>query len=131
MPTESNRRQIQERLAIVRATIGAAEKRAGRPAGSVHLIAVSKTVDVDGLEAAIEAGQREFGENRVQEAQAKWPALKARFPALRLHLIGPLQSNKLKDALALFDAIETVDREKIAAALSAGLGGGDREFPLF
>ena len=131
MTTDDQRRRVQERLAEVRSAIGAAERQAGRAAGSVRLIAVSKTVDVDSLEAAIEAGQRDFGENRVQEAEAKWPPLKARFPDVRLHLIGPLQSNKLKDALAVFDTIHTVDREKIAAALAGGLAGGQRDMPLF
>ena len=107
-----------ERLADVRRKIAAAEREAGRPAGSVALVAVSKTFDADAIRPVIEAGQRVFGENRVQEAQGKWPALKAEFPEIELHLIGPLQSNKAKEAVALFDVIETVDREKIAAGLA-------------
>ena len=95
-----------------------AELAAGRPAGEVKLVAVSKTRDEDEILPVIAAGQRIFGENRVQEAQKKWPKLKQRFPDLRLHLIGPLQSNKTADAAALFDVIESVDREKIAAALA-------------
>ena len=82
------------------------------------LVAVSKTFDAEAIRPVIEAGQRVFGENRVQEAQGKWPALKAEFPDIELHLIGPLQSNKAKEAVALFDVIETVDREKIAAELA-------------
>ena len=107
-----------ERLADVRRKIAAAERDAGRPAGPVALVAVSKTFDADAIRPVIEAGQRVFGENRVQEAQGKWPALKAEFPDIELHLIGPLQSNKAKEAVALFDVIETVDREKIAAELA-------------
>jgi pyridoxal phosphate enzyme (YggS family) len=110
-----------ERLADVKARIAAAEAAAGRAPGSVTLIAVSKTVPVEVLVPFIEAGQRAFGENRVQEAEAKWPALKKRFPDIRLHLIGALQSNKAREAVALFDAIHTVDREKIAGALAAAM----------
>jgi pyridoxal phosphate enzyme (YggS family) len=98
--------------------IAAAEAEAGRETGAVTLVAVSKTFDVDEIRPVIEAGQRVFGENRVQEAQGKWPALKAEWPDFELHLIGPLQSNKAKEAVALFDVIETVDREKIAAELA-------------
>ncbi|RST88333.1 YggS family pyridoxal phosphate-dependent enzyme [Aquibium carbonis] len=107
-----------DRLGDVRRRIAAAEAEAGRPAGVVTLVAVSKTFDADAIRPVIEAGQRVFGENRVQEAQGKWPALKAEFPDVELHLIGPLQSNKAKEAVALFDVIETVDREKIAAELA-------------
>lgn len=106
------------RLAQVRDNIATAEHVAGRAAGSVTLVAVSKTFDADAIRPVLEAGQRVFGENRVQEAQAKWPALKAEFPDVELHLIGPLQSNKAKEAVALFDVVETVDREKIAAELA-------------
>jgi pyridoxal phosphate enzyme (YggS family) len=107
------------RLGAVRARIAAAEQAAGRAPGSVRLIAVSKTFGAEEIRPAIAAGQRIFGENRVQEAKAKFPALKAEFPDLELHLIGPLQSNKAADAVALFDAIHTVDRDKIATALAA------------
>ncbi|MEX4005756.1 YggS family pyridoxal phosphate-dependent enzyme [Neoaquamicrobium sediminum] len=106
------------RLEAVKANITSAEKEAGRAAGSVTLVAVSKTFAADDIHPVIEAGQRVFGENRVQEAQSKWPALREHFPDLELHLIGPLQSNKAKEAVALFDVIETVDREKIAAELA-------------
>ncbi|RUZ78554.1 YggS family pyridoxal phosphate-dependent enzyme [Mesorhizobium sp. M7A.F.Ca.US.006.01.1.1] len=102
----------------VKAKIAAAEREAGREAGAVTLVAVSKTFDTADIRPVIEAGQRVFGENRVQEAQAKWPDLKDAFPDIELHLIGPLQSNKAKEAVALFDVIETVDREKIAAELA-------------
>ena len=107
------------RLAEVRARIDAAAKAAGRDPASVRLIAVGKTFGADAIEPVIAAGQRLFGENRIQEAQGKWPALKARYPDVQLHLIGPLQSNKVKDAVALFDVIETVDRPKIARAIAA------------
>ncbi|MBX9454013.1 MAG: YggS family pyridoxal phosphate-dependent enzyme [Mesorhizobium sp.] len=106
------------RLEAVKANITRAEKEAGRAAGSVTLVAVSKTFGADDIRPVIEAGQRVFGENRVQEAQSKWPTLREHFPDLELHLIGPLQSNKAKEAVALFDVIETVDREKIAAELA-------------
>ncbi|WP_421927719.1 YggS family pyridoxal phosphate-dependent enzyme [Neoaquamicrobium sediminum] len=106
------------RLETVKASIAAAEQEAGRTAGAVTLVAVSKTFGADDIRPVIEAGQRVFGENRVQEAQSKWPALREDFPDLELHLIGPLQSNKAKEAVALFDVIETVDREKIAAELA-------------
>jgi PLP dependent protein len=107
-----------QRLEGVRAAITAAEVEAGRERGSAQLVAVSKTFDADAIEPVIQAGQHVFGENRVQEAQGKWPALKERYPEIELHLIGPLQSNKAADAVALFDVIETVDREKIARELS-------------
>jgi pyridoxal phosphate enzyme (YggS family) len=110
--------ELQERLNDVRSRIAAGERAAGRPAGFVQLVAVSKTFEADAIRPAIEAGQRVFGENRVQESQGKWPALKAERPDIELHLIGPLQSNKAADAVALFDVIETVDREKIARALA-------------
>jgi pyridoxal phosphate enzyme (YggS family) len=105
-------------LLEVRARIARAEAEASRTAGSTSLVAVSKTFDADEIRPVIHAGQRVFGENRVQEAQGKWPALRADFPGLELHLIGPLQSNKAKEAVSLFDVIETVDRDKIAAELA-------------
>lgn len=113
-------------LDAVREQVAAAEKAAGRPAGSVRLIAVSKTFDADGIRPVIAAGQRVFGENRVQEALAKWPALKAETPDTELHLIGPLQSNKARDAVALFDAIHTIDRDKIARAIAAEIARAGR-----
>src|SRR6185295_6743082 len=107
-----------EQFFAVKRRIATAEREAGRDAGSVTLVAVSKTFEAEAIRPVIEAGQRVFGENRVQEAQAKWPTLKQEFPDIKLHLIGPLQSNKAKEAVALFDVVETVDREKIAAELS-------------
>jgi pyridoxal phosphate enzyme (YggS family) len=111
--------ELQERLDDVRSRIAMAEREAGRPGGTVCLVAVSKTFDADAIRPAITAGQRVFGENRVQESQGKWPELKAEHNDIELHLIGPLQSNKAAEAVALFDVIETVDREKIARALAA------------
>ncbi len=107
-----------ERLADIRSRIAAAEREADRPAGAAQLIAVSKTFDAPDIVPVIDAGQRRFGENRVQEAKGKWPALRERFADLELHLIGPLQSNKAGEAVALFDAIHTIDRDKIAAAIA-------------
>jgi len=103
----------------VRAAMAAACQEAGRDARAVTLVAVSKTVGPAALEAALDAGHRAFGENRVQEAKAKWPALRARYSDIELHLIGPLQSNKVKEAVGLFDVIHTVDRPRLSAALAA------------
>ena len=100
-----------EQLGIVRERIASAEREAKRPPDTVTLVAVSKTFDAEAIRPVIEAGQRVFGENRVQEALAKWPDLKAEFPDIELHLIGPLQSNKAMEAVALFDVVETGDRE--------------------
>ena len=116
--TASNPTETARRLAEVSAKIRQAEAEAERPADSVTLVAVSKTFNADAIRPVIDAGQRVFGENRVQEATAKWPDLKAGRPDIELHLIGPLQSNKAKEAVALFDVIETVDRDKIAAELA-------------
>ncbi|SCX10321.1 pyridoxal phosphate enzyme, YggS family [Agrobacterium sp. DSM 25558] len=110
--------EIEARLLDVSQRIEAVAEKAGRKAGSVSLVAVSKTFEGDAIQPVIDCGQRIFGENRVQEAQGKWPALKEKTAGIELHLIGPLQSNKAADAVALFDVIETVDREKIAKALA-------------
>lgn len=106
-------------LGAVQAELKAALKEAGRQDADVQIIAVSKTFEAERIRPVLEAGHRIFGENRVQEAQSKWPALREEFDDVELHLIGPLQSNKAKDAVALFDVIETVDREKIARVLAA------------
>ncbi|TIX12281.1 MAG: YggS family pyridoxal phosphate-dependent enzyme, partial [Mesorhizobium sp.] len=120
-----------EQLFAVKARIAAAEREAGRNQGAVTLVAVSKTFEAASISPVIEAGQRAFGENRVQEAQGKWPALKHQFPGIELHLIGPLQSNKAKEAVALFDVIETVDREKIAAELAKEIARQGRKPKLY
>ena len=109
---------VAENLAAVEERIAAAARAAGRAAGSVALVAVSKTHPAAAVCEALAAGHRLFGENRVQEAQMKYPALRESFPDLVLHLIGPLQTNKVKEAVALFDVIETVDRPRLAAALA-------------
>jgi pyridoxal phosphate enzyme (YggS family) len=111
---------------IARACADAKRERA-----SVELISVSKTFEAAAIEPVIAAGQRVFGENRVQEAKAKWPALKAAHPGLALHLIGPLQSNKAKDAVALFDAIHSVDRPSICEALAKEIKAQQRNPLLF
>ena len=110
---------IPENLAAILARIDAARKAAFHPAPATRLVAVSKTVDESGVRAALTCGQRLFGENRVQEAQGKFPALKREYPDLELHLIGPLQTNKVKEAMALFDCIQTLDRVRLADALAA------------
>lgn len=110
---------IEQRLADIRTRIKKATAEAEREPDSVQLVAVSKTFDAEQIRPVISAGQRVFGENRVQEAQGKWPGLRQETDGIELHLIGPLQSNKAADAVALFDVIETVDREKIARALAA------------
>ncbi|RUW27981.1 YggS family pyridoxal phosphate-dependent enzyme [Mesorhizobium sp. M4B.F.Ca.ET.215.01.1.1] len=120
-----------EQLFAVKARIAAAARDAGRDQGAVTLVAVSKTFEAASISPVIEAGQRVFGENRVQEAQGKWPALKHQFPGIELHLIGPLQSNKAKEAVALFDVIETVDREKIAAELAKEIARQGRKPKLY
>lgn len=108
------------------ARVRRAERGAGRSEGSVSLVAVSKVQPLERIEAVLAAGHRCFGENRVQEAQGKWPALRARYPDVTLHLIGPLQSNKVKPAVELFDVIESLDREKLAARISAEMAAQGR-----
>jgi len=107
-----------QRLAEVRRRIEEAARAAGRDPAGITLVAVSKTHGAERVRELLEAGQRVFGENRVQEAQEKFPALKADHPDLELHLIGPLQTNKAREAVALFDVIQSVDREKLAAVLA-------------
>lgn len=120
-----------DRLASVQADIRDAEAEYGRETGSVTLIAVSKTFEADEIRPVLEAGQRVFGENRVQEAMHKWPGLREEFDDIELHLIGPLQSNKAKEAVATFDVIHTVDRPKIAKALKVEMDKQDRQLPCF
>ena len=119
------------RLADVNARIGSATRAAKRDPAGVTLIAVSKTFTADEVRPALISGQRVFGENRVQEAQGKWPQLRAEFPDLKLHLIGPLQSNKAAEAVALFDAIHTIDRPKIAKAVADEMAKQGRALQLF
>jgi len=119
------------RLLSVRSRIAAAAAADARHGDAVTLIAVSKTFPPAAIDPVLAAGQRVFGENRVQEAKAKWPALKERYPGTTLHLIGPLQSNKAKDAVLLFDAIHTIDRPKIAEAVAEEMAKRNRRLQLF
>lgn len=120
-----------ERLNEVRAALSRAARQAQRVPEAVNLVAVSKTFGPEDIRPVLDAGQRVFGENRVQEAHGKWPALKADYPDCELHLIGPLQSNKAAEAVALFDAIHTVDRPKIASALAQEMKKQGRSLRLF
>ena len=122
---------ISSELAKVREQIAAACREAGREPASVTLIAVTKTFGADAIEPVIAAGQKTFGENRVQESKAKWPAIRERHPDLALHLIGPLQSNKAKEALVLFDAIHSVDRPSICEALAKEIQKAGKQPLLF
>jgi PLP dependent protein len=122
---------VAARFRLVEEEILLAARAANRDAESVKLVAVTKTVPPAVIEQAIAAGQRRFGENRVQEAAGKWPELRARHPDIELHLIGPLQSNKVREAVALFDVVETVDRPKLARALAEEMARVDRRPRLF
>src|SRR6516162_10987101 len=118
-------------LPLVRAEIARACRDAGRDPASVTLVAVPKTFGADAIEPVIAAGQRVFGENRVQEAKAKWPPLKQRHSGIELHLVGSLQSNKAKEAVVLFDAIHSVDRASLAEALAKEIARQGRAPTLF
>ena len=126
---------IAERLAEVKGKIARAAEKSHRSPHAVTLVAVTKTQPVEAIRRAYDLGLRDFGENRVQEAKAKWPGLRARAAefgkTLELHLIGPLQSNKAAEAVELFDVIETVDRDKIAQALAAAMAKADKRPRLF
>src|ERR1700736_2572289 len=122
---------LPDGLSAVEQEIARACKEARRDRASVTLIAVSKTFNADSIAPVIEAGQRVFGENRVQEAKAKWPGLMSAYPGVALHLIGPLQSNKAKEAVALFDAIHSVDRPSICEALAKEIFSQKRRPQLF
>lgn len=121
----------QDRLADIEAQIAAAAKIARRAAADIKLIAVSKTRDAAAIVPLLDAGQRTFGENRVQEAADKWPALRAAFPNVELHLIGQLQSNKADEAVALFDAIHSLDRASLASALGKAMRAQGKAVPCF
>lgn len=122
---------VAANLAAVRGEIAEAARASGRDPAAVTLIAVSKGHDAAAAAAALAAGQRVFGENRVQEAQGKWPALRAGHPDLELHLIGPLQTNKARDAVALFDVIHSLDRDRLADALAAEMEKQNKRPKLF
>src|SRR5258705_3460891 len=119
------------RLAAVQQRIAAAAAAAKRDPAAVHLVAVTKTFGAEHIVPVLEAGHRRFGETRVQEAKGKWPALRQRFPGIELHLIGPLQSNKAREAVELFDAIHTIDRPKIAQALACEMARQGKRLKLF
>lgn len=116
---------------LVRDRVAAAARDAGRPEADVTLVAVTKTIGPEPIRKVIAAGQLDFGENRVQEAKSKWPELKAANPETRLHLIGPLQTNKVKDAVELFDVIHSIDRPKLAEAMAAELDRQARRMKMF
>src|ERR1700690_4407219 len=120
-----------EGITAVREQIAAACRDAGRDPAAVTLVAVSKTFPAEAIEPVIAAGQRVFGENRVQEAQAKWPALRQQQAGIDLHLVGPLQSNKAREAVALFDAIHSVDRASLCEALAKEIARQGRGPQLF
>jgi hypothetical protein len=122
---------VADRLAAIRHRIDRAARAVDRRPDDITLIAVSKTFEVDDIRPVIAAGQRVFGENRVQEAKAKWPLLRSETPDLELHLIGPLQSNKAREAVQLFDAIHTVDRDKIAAEIAKEMRREGRALSLY
>ena len=120
-----------QNLLNIHRSISKAEKTNNRKPDSVKLIAVTKTFSIDDIRPALEAGHRVFGENRVQESQSKWPKLREEYPDIELHLIGPLQSNKTKEAVALFDVIHTIDREKIAATIAKEISAQQKSLKLF
>jgi PLP dependent protein len=125
------RAEVLARLADVRRRIAAAAEAAGRRADDVTLVTVTKTFAAEAIEPVLDAGERVFGENRVQEAAAKWPQLRERWPDIELHLVGPLQTNKAADAVALFDCIETLDRPKLARELAKEFDRQGRTLELF
>lgn len=131
MPPDPSTDPAASRLAAVQAAIATAAADARRPAADVTLIAVSKTHDGPAIEPLIAAGQHHFGENRVQEAQGKWPRLREAHPGLTLHMIGQLQSNKADDAVRLFDVIHSLDRSSLLVALAKAMDRQARRLPCF
>lgn len=129
-PTPSDH-PTHQRLVAVQDTIALHAKRVDRSVEDVEVVVVSKTFGAEHIRPVLEAGHRVFGENRVQETQQKWPELRAAFPDVVVHLIGPLQTNKVKDAVAAFDVIETVDRPKLAKALAAEMTKQNRQLPVY
>lgn len=121
----------QMALERIESRMETARRRFGPPPAAVTLVAVSKTFAATAIEPFLEAGQRVFGENRVQETKKKWPALREAHPDIELHLIGPLQTNKAREAVALFDVIETVDRERLAGVLAAEMARAGKRLPCF
>ncbi|SDP59393.1 hypothetical protein SAMN04488061_3448 [Filomicrobium insigne] len=131
MTTDDTISADHQGLRAVKDKIAAAAKDVGRSPADIELIVVSKTFGPDEILPVLNAGQRHFGENRVQEAAGKWPALRDKFPDITLHLIGPLQSNKTKEAVTLFDAIHSIDRPKIAKAIAEEQAKLNKELQLF
>lgn len=131
MTTDDTISADHQGLRAVKDKIAAAAKDVGRSPADIELIVVSKTFGPDEILSVLNAGQRHFGENRVQEAAGKWPALRDKFPDITLHLIGPLQSNKTKEAVTLFDAIHSIDRPKIAKAIAEEQAKLNKELQLF
>jgi PLP dependent protein len=129
--TKTMDNEVEANLNEVKARISKAAEKWNREISDITLIAVSKRQPVERVKMALVAGHRVFGENRVQEADAKWPLLKSEFHEIELHLIGPLQTNKAKEAVALFDCIQTVDRLKLAKALSKEMKAQDRSLPVY
>jgi hypothetical protein len=123
--------KIKQRLNDLKEKIKKAQNRQGKNNKNVELVAVSKTHNEAEVEMVIKTGQRVFGENRVQEAYSKWPSLKEKYDDVKLHLIGPLQTNKVKDAVALFDVIETLDREKLAKKLQFEMKKANKSLEIF
>lgn len=120
-----------ESLKNIRSRIERAHQRFGPPPDRVELVAVSKTFDAAAIRPFLDAGQRVFGENRVQEAKEKWPGLRASYDGIELHLIGPLQTNKAREAVVLFDVIQTVDRDKLAGVLAEEMKRAGKRLPVF
>lgn len=120
-----------ESLEIIKSRIERAHQRFGPPPDRVELVAVSKTFDAAAIRPFLDAGQRVFGENRVQEANDKWPELRASYDGIELHLIGPLQTNKAREAVGLFDVIQTVDRDKLAGVLAEEMKRAGKRLPVF
>jgi PLP dependent protein len=118
-------------LAEIRARIDRAALDTGRDPSGICLVAISKVQPLGRIEAVLDAGHRVFGENRVQEAGAKWPAFRERYPGVELHLVGPLQTNKVRQALDLFDVIHSVDRDRLARKLAEGFAETGRQLPCF
>jgi PLP dependent protein len=127
----NNGETIAQNFIAARAMVASAARDYSREAGSVTLVAVSKTMPAEAIRPVLAVGHRIFGENRVQEAQGKWPGLRLEFPGVELHLIGPLQTNKVREALALFDVIETLDRDRLAEALAQEIHRAGRSPRLY
>jgi pyridoxal phosphate enzyme (YggS family) len=129
--TTDSPEDARSRLAAIHDAMDRAARLTGRKGADIDLVAISKTKDADAIRPLITAGQRIFGENRVQEAQAKWPALRAETPGIVLHLVGQLQSNKAADAVALFDVIHSLDRPSLLTALARAMDAAGKRVPCY